>query len=289
MKELKGVGVALATLLKDDYSIDYDALEGLVHFVIQNGADYLVVQGTTGESPVFSWSKKLEILEYIIEINDERKPLVFGLGGNNTHGLIENAKDLKDYPLQAILSVSPYYSKPSQKGILRHYKMLADSFPHPIILYNVPARTSANMEAETTLELAKHPNIIGIKEASLNEAHCKKILASCEEDFIFLAGDDDSTLFLIKKGAQGVISVVANVIPKSFSEMVHHALNGEYDKAEAMNEKLQKAYLLCSKEGNPTSIKAGLEALGIGKRTVKPPLFDASDQLVQLWREIVSK
>lgn len=285
MNELEGVGVALATPLNEDYSIDFEGLERLVSHVIDGGVDYLVVMGTTGESPVFTWKEKLEILDFVLDKNNGRKPVVFGLGGNNTFDLIEKSKNLKKYDLAAILSASPYYSKPSQEGIVRHFKMLSDAFPHPIVLYNVPARTASNMEANTTLKLAEHPNIIAMKEASGDFEQCKKIIADKPHDFLCLAGDDQTTFELIQSGASGVISVLANALPKEFTQMVKSALRGDSSKAKELNDQLSEAYELASLEGNPSSIKAGLDALGICKRTVKPPLFDGSDELVEKWSE----
>jgi len=285
--DLSGVGVALVTPLNTDYSIDFQGLERVVNHVVDGGVDYLVVQGTTGESPVFSWKEKLQILDAIIETNNKRVPVVFGLGGNNTFDLIERSKDLANYDLAAILSASPYYNKPSQEGIIRHYEMLADAFPHQIILYNVPARTSSNIEAETTLTLSKHQNIIGMKEASGDLVQCKKIFDEKSEDFLLLSGDDGLTYDLIKMGADGVISVIANLLPKEFSEMVHAELKDDPVGAKKLDNELQKAYSLASKEGNPSSVKAGLEAINICDRTVKPPLFDASDALVKEWKESI--
>lgn len=289
MKEIAGVGVALATPLKSDYSIDFPSLEKLINHVIDGGVDYLVVQGTTGESPVFSWQEKLEILAFVIEKNDHRKPIVFGLGGNNTFDLIEKSKDLAAFELQGILSASPYYNKPSQQGIARHFKMLAESFPHPIILYNVPSRTASNMTAETTLVLAEHPNIIAIKEASGDLVQSEKI-AKCKPDsFTLLSGDDALTLDLIKQGASGVISVIANLLPSQFCKMVSTGLSGNLDTATTLNKNLQVPYDLSMKEGNPSSLKAGLEVMGLGSRTVKPPLYDASDELLESWKKYLIK
>ncbi|MBC6400873.1 MAG: 4-hydroxy-tetrahydrodipicolinate synthase [Ekhidna sp.] len=286
MKVLRGVGAALATPLKEDYTIDFEGLEKLVDHV-SRGVDYLVVLGTTGESPVFTWEEKLQILDFVFKVNKQEKPVVFGHGGNNTLDLIKKFKDLKKYPLTSILSASPYYSRPSQKGIIRHFEMLAAASPHPVILYNVPSRTASNMKAETTLTLAKHPNIAAMKEASKDLEQCRKILAQQPEDFTFLSGEDSFTLELIQNGAIGIISVIANVLPTRFKEMVEATMSGETDTAYTLNKQLQSAYRLASEEGNPTSIKAGLEALGICKRTVKPPLFDASDELVERWRSII--
>lgn len=288
MKELRGVGVALATPLNEDYSIDYAGLERLVNHVNRH-TDYLVVLGTTGESPVFTWKEKLRILEFVIKTNDARKPVVFGLGGNDTFDLISKSKELKDYPLAAILSASPYYSRPSQEGIIRHFEMLGDEYPHPIILYNVPARTASNMEADTTLKLAEHPNIVAMKEASCDLRQCKEIIDNQPDDFVFLSGDDAFTLELLKSGAHGVISVVANALPSQFSEMVQAGLSGRLEEATELNKALQNAYELASAEGNPSSIKGALEVLNICRRKVKPPLFNASDQLIEQWKKFTDR
>jgi len=282
MQEIKGVGVALATPLDNNYAIDFVGLRQLV-LQVSEKVDYLVVLGTTGESPVFTWKEKLQILEFVLEVNQGRKPVVFGHGGNNTYDLIEKSKDLKTYRLAAILSASPYYSKPSQEGIIRHYEMLGDTFPHPIVLYNVPARTASNMVAETTLKLAQHPNIIAMKEASQDLEQCKRIIENKADDFTFLSGKDSFTFELLQNGADGVISVIANAIPDTFSAMVHAGINGKIEEAKRLNESLQMGYKLASAEGNPSSIKAALEALKVCKRTVKPPLFDASEELVESW------
>ena len=280
MRELGGVGVALATPLNKDYTINFDALERLVNHVIQGGVDYLVVMGTTAEAPVFSWKEKLQVLEFVFDKSEEKLPIVFGHGGNHTFNLIERTADLKSFPLAALLSASPYYSRPSQEGILRHYQLLGDAFPYPIILYNVPSRTASNMEPETTLKLAEHENIIGIKEASVDMDQCKRILSEKPEDFLFLSGNDHTTFELLRAGGQGVISVLANLMPKEFKTLVDRLLAGD----EAVIDDLVQAYAYASAEGNPSSIKAGLEAAGICERTVKPPLFDGSDALVADWK-----
>ena len=280
MRELGGVGVALATPLNKDYTINFDALERLVNHVIQGGVDYLVVMGTTAEAPVFSWKEKLQVLEFVFDKSEEKLPIVFGHGGNHTFNLIERTADLKSFPLAALLSASPYYSRPSQEGILRHYQLLGDAFPYPIILYNVPSRTASNMEPETTLKLAEHENIIGIKEASVDMDQCKRILSEKPEDFLFLSGNDHTTFELLRAGGQGVISVLANLMPKEFKTLVDRLLAGD----EAVIDDLVQAYAYASAEGNPSSIKAGLEAAGICDRTVKPPLFDGSDALVADWK-----
>ena len=288
-EELRGTGIALATPLSNDYTIDYQSLGKLLDHIVDGNGDYIVVQGTTGESPVFSWEEKLNILKFVIKHLDGKKPVVFGLGGNNTFDLIEKSKALKDIDLAAILSVSPYYSKPSQEGILRHYQMLADAFPHPIILYNVPARTASNVEAQTTIELSKHENIIAMKEASGDLQQCKEIAEKRAERFMLLSGDDALAHEIIQLGGEGVISVIGNIMSLKFTSMVNASLAGEADKALQLNKELRVAYDLLSEEGNPSSLKAGLEAIGIGKRTVKPPLFDASDTLVSKWKKYFEK
>ncbi len=282
MQELRGVGVALATPLNKDYSIDYASLGKLIDHIVNGGVDYLVVMGTTAEAPVFSWNEKLKVLEFVFEKTSEKVPIVFGHGGNHTFNLIERTKDLKDYPLAAILSASPYYSRPSQQGIIRHYEMLGEAFPHPIVLYNVPSRTASNMEADTTLKLARHANIIGIKEASVDMAQCKQIIDQKPDEFLFLSGNDHTTFDLLKMGGQGVISVLANLMPSEFKSLVDDLLSNQ---SEVLHDPLIEAYELSSLEGNPSSLKAGLEAAGICDRIVKPPLFDGSDELVEKWKK----
>lgn len=286
--ELRGTGVALATPLRTDFSVDFTSLEKLLNHIVDGGADYVVVQGTTGESPVFSWTQKLDILRFVVDKIGGEKPIVFGLGGNNTFDLIEKSKDLANFNLSAILSASPYYNKPSQEGILRHYTLLADAYPHPIILYNVPSRTASNMEAATTLELANHPNIIAVKEASGDLDQCRKIANERPEGFMLLSGDDGLAYDVIKMGGEGVISVIGNLLPRPFATLVREVLSGNDASAMAINEELKSAYELLMKEGNPTSLKVGLEAIGICARTVKPPLFDGSEDLLNAWKDLLS-
>ncbi|MEQ9467873.1 MAG: 4-hydroxy-tetrahydrodipicolinate synthase [Ekhidna sp.] len=282
--ELKGTGVALATPMHANYTVDYPSLEKLLNHIIAGNVDYIVVQGTTGESPVFSWSEKLDILSFVLDHLNGKKPVVFGLGGNNTFDLIEKSKDLKDFDLAAILSASPYYNKPSQEGIIRHYQMLGDAFPHPIILYNVPSRTASNMEATTTLELAKHPNILGIKEASGDLDQCREIADHRPNDFMLISGDDALAYDIIKMGGEGVISVIGNLMPAEYTTMVNTAIKDDHATASKFNDDLSIVYDMLSEEGNPSSLKAGLEVRGICARTVKPPLYDASDAMVEKWK-----
>ena len=264
-------------------SIDFDGLKKLTEHAISGGVDYLVVLGTTGESPVFSWKEKLDILDCISEANNGRKPLVFGHGGNNTLDLIKKVKDLSSFELSGFLSVSPYYSRPSQAGIVRHFQMLADAFHKPVILYNIPARTGSNMEPETVAALSAHDNIIGVKEASGDFEQQKKVLEMTGGTFPVLSGDDAHTLNLLEAGAHGVISVIANIQPEEFTTMVNAALNGDLDTASQINNELGKCYELLSQEGNPSSLKSGLSVLGICNDTVRPPLMEGSALLKEAW------
>ena len=289
MNELRGTGVALATPLNDDYSVDYVSLKKLLDHIVEGNADYLVVLGTTGESPVFTWREKLTILDYVFDHIGSKKPIVFGLGGNNTFDLIEKSKELAAFELSAILSVAPYYSRPSQEGILQHFQMLGDAFPHPIVLYNVPARTSCNMEADTTLKLASHENIIAMKEASGDLVQCKRIADNRPEGFMLLSGDDSLSLDIIQMGGEGIISVVGNILPLEFTTMVNAALDGNMEYASRLNDQLKPVYSLLMQEGNPSSLKVGLEALDICKRTVKPPLYNGSDNLLSEWKVHLSQ
>ncbi len=290
MKEkFGGTGVALATPMNEDLSIDYRSLEKLVNLTIDGGVNYLVVMGTTGESPTISWNEKLEALSYIQKVNSGRVPIVFGLGGNNTRELINQSKELTHYEIDAILSVSPYYSRPSQKGIQRHYEMISNEFNAPVILYNVPSRTASNIEAETTLALAEHENIIGMKEASGDLEQCLEIILNKPEDFLLLSGDDGGTCELIKNGAEGVISVIANILPKEFTFMVNAMLDGNLNAGKKLNKSLEKAYELLSSEGNPVSLKAGLFVDELCRDTVRPPLLEASTELKNTWRDYLRK
>lgn len=276
---LKGTGVALITPLNEDTSIDYEGLKKLLHHVSDGGVEYLLVMGTTGESPTFSWEEKLEVLQFVFDNNPKNLPIVMGHGGNNTADLVRKLDDLKKFDLAALLSASPYYSKPSQEGIYRHYMAIADASTFPVILYNVPGRTSSNVTAETTVRLSAHPNIVAIKEASGNLDQMGKIIAHAPDDFLLFSGDDGLTLSTIALGGCGIVSVIANLLPREFSDMVRAAMRGDYAEAKRLNLSLLDAYELMSREGNPVSIKKGLEVAGITKSAVRLPLFAASDKL----------
>lgn len=281
-EKLRGTGVALVTPFTTGNKVDLDALEKLINFQIENGVNYFVTLGTTGETPVLSKQEKKEIIEFTYKVVNDRVPVVVGIGGNDTQSLIE---DLAYYPLEkaiAVLSASPYYNKPSQEGIFQHYKALAEASPKPIILYNVPGRTARNMTSATTLRLAAEvQNIAGIKEASGDMQQCMEILKDCPKTFLVVSGDDALAFPQIACGMDGVISVAANALPKVFTAMIDAALNGDMAAAKKYNEELMPAYDLMFAENNPAGVKAFLSELGIIKNTVRLPVVPLSGELHQ--------
>jgi 4-hydroxy-tetrahydrodipicolinate synthase len=274
----KGSGVALVTPFNQDMQIDFDALASLVEYQIENGTDFLVVQGTTGESPTLTKAEKLDVLNEVIEINQGRCNIVYGIGGNNTAAVAESLADIPN-GVDGILSVSPYYNKPIQKGIVAHYKIVADSTDLPIILYNVPGRTGSNVAPETTLELAEVKNIVAVKEASGNMEQIMQIIKYRPSGFGVLSGDDNLTMPLIAAGADGVISVVANAFPALFSTMVHSAMRGELDAAREAHYKLFDVTKMFFEQGNPGGVKAALAHMQLMDEYMRLPLFPVSDDL----------
>ena len=274
----KGSGVALVTPFNQDMQIDFDALASLVEYQIENGTDFLVVQGTTGESPTLTKAEKLDVLNEVIEINQGRCNIVYGIGGNNTAAVAESLADIPN-GVDGILSVSPYYNKPIQKGIVAHYKIVADSTDLPIILYNVPGRTGSNVAPETTLELAEVKNIVAVKEASGNMEQIMQIIKYRPSGFGVLSGDDNLTMPLIAAGADGVISVVANSFPALFSTMVHSAMRGELDAAREAHYKLFDVTKMFFEQGNPGGVKAALAHMQLMDEYMRLPLFPVSDDL----------
>jgi len=243
MNTLKGLGVAMVTPFKKDLTIDVDALKTLTNHLVENGADYLVVMGTTGETPALDKEDKKLVLETILATNAGRKPVVLGMGGNNTHELCLQLDRMDTTGISAILSVSPYYNKPTQTGLFEHFKAVSEHSKLPIILYNVPGRTGSNMMADTTLRIAFDcKNVIGIKEASGNVEQVMSIIKDRKKDFLVISGDDAITLPLIAAGADGVISVVGNAFPAEFGAMVHHALKAELHEARALHYRLLEAF-----------------------------------------------
>ncbi|HEY5689621.1 MAG TPA: 4-hydroxy-tetrahydrodipicolinate synthase [Yeosuana sp.] len=283
-----GTGVALVTPFKSDLSIDHEALSRIVNFNVNNGTDYLVVCGTTGESVTITKQEKREIIATISKANKGRIPMVLGIGGNNTAQVIEEIKDTDLSIFDAILSVSPYYSKPTQEGLYQHFKAISEASPIDVILYNVPGRTSKNMEPETTLRLANDfKNIIAVKEAGNNVAQYLKLLKDKPDDFLVISGDDDLALGVVLAGGAGVISVIGQAFPKQFSEMIRLGLNGDAKKAYAIHYKMMDVIGYIFEENNPAGIKAVFEVLDLCRDSVRLPLVPASNHLKDKIRKFV--
>ena len=276
MDKLKGTGVALVTPFNKDLSVDFDALKKLVDFNINNGVNYLVINGTTAESVTTTTEEKKEILNVIRKHVDGRVPLVYGIGGNNTQHVLDTIKQTDFHGISDILSVSPYYYKPSQSGIYQHYVAVAEACPVPVILYNVPGRTGSNMAPETTLKLANHDNIIGIKEASGNLEQCMHLVKNRPDGFMVISGEDMLTVPMIAFGMDGVISVLANGFPAKFSHMVKLAMEGNFKEASALMFDFLELNPLMYEESNPVGIKAVLELYGICESAVRLPLVEAT-------------
>ena len=276
MNQFKGAGVALVTPFSADMSIDFPALRQLVREQIAGGTNFLVVQGTTGESPTLTSDEKLKVLETVQEENNGQLPIVYGVGGNNTMAVAEAFSKIPA-GVDGILSVAPYYNKPIQRGFVAHYKAIAQATDLPIIMYNVPGRTGSNMLAETTLELAEVKNIVAMKEASGNMEQIMEIIRCRPADFLVLSGDDALTMPLIAAGADGVISVVANSFPKQFSQMVAASLNGDLATARKLHYDLLPITKLFFTEGNPGGVKIALEELGWMAPHMRLPLVQVSD------------
>lgn len=272
---LRGTGVALVTPFHNDLSIDWQGLEKLLAHTAK-GVDYYVVLGTTGESATLSKEEKLSILSFIKENNKAQLPIVYGIGGNDTRATLEQISSTDLSGVDAILSVSPCYNKPSQEGIFRHYVAIADKSPVPVILYNVPGRTASNIAAETTLRLAKHDNIVGIKEASGNFEQCMTIAKNKPEDFFLISGDDLLTVPLMAIGSTGVISVMANALPEVFHDMVRYAEKGDFGTASQAAFKILTMNPLMYAESNPVGVKCLLEELEVCQGWVRLPLVEAS-------------
>lgn len=279
MNSLQGLGVALVTPFDAHNGIDFEALLKLLKHTANNSVDYWVVMGSTGEAITLSNKEQDEVLAFVKNNNPKNLPIVFGLGGSNTAALIERLEELDLSGVTAILSSSPAYNKPTQEGIIAHFKLFADNSPVPIILYNVPSRTCSNMEASTTIELAAHTNIIAIKEASGDLQQAEQIIASTVKNFMLISGDDMLTTELIKIGATGLISVLANALPEQFSQLTTFALNGEIAESKESVNHLQELSDLMYVEGNPAGIKELLAQQGICNNFVRLPLVAATQSL----------
>lgn len=285
MKTLHGTGVALVTPFDEEGNIDFASLKRLLVHTAK-GVDYFVVQGTTGESATLTKEEKKKVLAFVLRNNPKKLPIVYGIGGNNTASVLEEIANTDFKGVDAILSVSPYYNKPSQEGIVHHFNFIADASPVPVILYNVPGRTASNLYASTTLRLSRHKNIIGVKEASGNLEQCMKIAKEKPESFMLISGDDLLTLPIYSIGGVGVISVLANTFPVIFKKMKNFAFGGHYSKAQKELFKLVDINGPMYEEGNPVGVKQLLHEIGVCGPNVRLPLVQASEGLVKKIREI---
>lgn len=277
-----GTGVALVTPFNPDLSIDHKALSNIVEYNIKNGTEYLVICGTTGESVTLTKQEKKEVIATIIEANQGKLPLVLGIGGNNTAAIIDEIKSTDLSQIDAVLSVSPYYSKPTQEGIYQHFKAISEASPIDIILYNVPGRTSKNIEAKTTLRLANDfKNVVAVKEAGNNMAQYLELIKNKPDGFLIISGDDDLALGVTLAGGAGVISVIGQAFPKDFSEMIRLGLKGDAKEAYKLHFKLMDVIGYIFEENNPAGIKSVFEALNLCQDTVRLPLVPASKALKQ--------
>lgn len=276
---LKGTGVALITPFKKDKSIDFTALENLIDIQIAGGLDYLVSLGTTGESVVLSDEEKIEVFNCTVKKVNGRVPIVIGIGGSDTAAVIKSFSKFDLTKVVAILSVTPYYNKPSQEGLFQHYVALADLATKPILLYNVPGRTGRNMTAATTLRLASHPNIAGIKEAVSELTQMIAILKDRPSNFLVVSGDDEMVMAQMACGCDGVISVAANAFPKPFSDMIGFAMAGDFSMAKRVNDLLAEGYTYMFEENNPSGIKAFMFEQGLIENELRLPLVPVSAPL----------
>lgn len=291
---LRGLGVAIITPFKIDKSIDYNALENLLEYLIKGKVDFLVVLGTTGETPTLSIEERINVREFVKAKVNGRVPLVLGYGSNDTISLVSQLKadDLSGF--EAILTVVPFYNKPSQEGIFQHYKAVAEASPVPVILYNVPGRTGVNMSAKTTLRIAYEvPNVIGIKEASGNFIQIEEIIKNKPDNFQVISGDDANTYPLMTLGSSGVISVIGNAYPIEFGKMVRYCLNGDFDKARKIHFQFTELFNLLFVDGNPAGVKCTLNAMGMIENELRLPLVptrvSTNEEIHKITAKIVGK
>lgn len=282
MQSLIGTGVALVTPFKKDFSVDVDALTRIVNYQIDNGIDYLVVLGTTAESATLSADEKQLVIDTIVEANNKRLPLVLGVGGNNTAEVVHELKTKDLSAFEAVLSVSPYYNKPTQEGIYQHFKAVAEASPIPVILYNVPGRTASNMSPATVLRLAKDfKNIVAIKEAAGDIVQAMKLIQDKPDGFLVISGDDMITLPMVLAGGAGVISVIGEGFPKEFSQMVRLGLDRKVDEAYKLHYLLADSINMIFEQGNPAGIKEVFKVLGLSENTVRLPLVNVDADLAR--------
>lgn len=283
-----GLGIALITPFNEDESVDYERLGRLVEYQLQNNADYLVVLGTTGETPTLSEEEKTEIVDFVVSKVKGRVPIVLGVGGNNTAAIVKRLQTESFVGIDAILSVVPYYNKPSQEGIYQHYSAIAKASKLPIILYNVPGRTGVNMQVETTIRLAREfDNIIAIKEACGNMDQINDIIKRKPKEFMVLSGDDGIAYPLITMGAQGVISVIGNAFPKEFGRMIRLSLQGEYESAREIHQKFTDLFDLLFVDGNPAGVKCMLSLMGYIDNRLRLPLVPTRMDTYEKIRDVL--
>ena len=289
----KGTGIALITPFNEDKSVDFAALEQIVNHVIDGGADFLVALGTTSEAPTLTTEEKKQVVSTILKVNAKRLPVLLGLGGNNTAGVIEQIKTQDFTGIDGILSVVPYYNKPNQRGMMAHFTAIADASPVPVILYNVPGRVGVNLQAATCIELAKHPNIVAVKEASGNLQQIMEILRDKPADFDVISGDDGITQPMMALGAQGVISVAANAYIKPFARMMNAMKDGQTEEALRLHYAMLRMNQLIFADGNPAGIKCLMNHMGLCKNVLRLPLVPANEKveadIIEEWKQLKDK
>ena len=286
----KGLGIALVTPFKQDGTIDYDALKRLVEYQTDNGADFLCILGTTSEAPCLDREEKEEIKRFVVDLNRGRLPILMGCGGNNTRAVIQELKSIDLQGIDGILSVCPYYNKPSQEGLYQHFRQIAENSALPLVLYNVPGRTGINMQAETTVRLATDcSNIIALKEAAGSLEQVDEIIKNKPEHFEVLSGDDALAFPMIASGASGVISVIGNALPKEFSRMIRLEFNGEYEPARKIHHRFTELYSLLFVDGNPAGVKALLHEMGFIENELRLPLVPTRVATVQKMAAILKE
>ena len=286
----RGTGIALITPFKADFSVDYKALKRIVNHVIDHGADFLVVLGTTSEAPTLTADERNLVINTILTANNGRLPIMLGMGSNNTQGLIEAIRSINFKNIQGILSVVPFYNKPNQRGMKAHFEAIADASPVPVVVYNVPGRVGVNLQAATCVELAQHPNIIAVKEASGNLQQIMEILRDKPADFDVLSGDDGITMPLMALGAQGVISVAANAYTVPFSRMMHAMKEGRTDEALRLHYAMLRMNQLIFADGNPAGIKCLMSHMGLCENVLRLPLVKANEKveadIIEEWKHL---
>lgn len=286
----KGLGIALVTPFNEDGSVDYESLKRLVDYQINNGADFLCILGTTGETPCLTADEKRKIKNLVVSYVNGRLPILLGCGGNNTAAVVNELRTEDFHGIDGILSICPYYNKPSQEGLYQHFRAIADASPLPVVLYNVPGRTGVNLKAETTVRLARDcKNIVAIKEASGNLEQCDEIIKNKPKDFDVISGDDALTFPMISCGAVGVISVIGNALPREFSKMIRLQFKGEYDSARKIHHKFTDLFSLLFVDGNPAGVKAMLYEMGMVKNILRLPLVPTRISTLQKMSEIMKE